>query len=1033
MPYRRSGIFGRAVRIGLLALCGLAPAWADTPRDFQLPTRTYDARAGLASDSVTAILPDSRGYLWFATSDGVSRFDGDRFTSYRADSGLPPGAVRDLLEARDGTYWFATDGGLVRWRSGHRPGEPGFVPVPLPGAGNAPARALLQDRAGRIWAAAGGRLFILEPGRKGMAAREVPLEGAFEGPVEALAAGADGSLWIGGPAGLSRRLPGGGWRRLRVWPGSGEDPVQDLLVDDIGLLWIAHDRGVLVTRPELPGAASHPGAALASRARRVDLGSEQVALPEEAGGALVVTRPGAPRGVHRLAVGPKGWIWITTPEMVISTHYDWIKVWTAAQGLPQDTFTALAQDVGGNLWLGTASDGAVRIGRNRFLAFRLGSGPHRSVISVVEAGGEIHALTRSTLGPGLYLHRYRDGRFSAARLRLPPGLRDPGRGRNQAVLRDRAGDWWVATGSGLLRYAAPGRFEDLATRVPRRFTTADGLGGDDIAALYEDAQGDLWIGGAGPRSLTVWRRASGAFESFGPEDGLPRAIPAAFAEDAAGNLWIGFLEGGLVRRRQGRFERFGTADGLPDGAVRALLADARGRLWIALGGSGAVWTGSPAAPRPRFRRPPGGEGLAGQTVRCLAEDPWGRVYLGGTRGIDRLDPETGRAQRFTTADGLANNLINGAARDPRGKLWFATEQGLARLEARPEAPAPAPPVWITGVRINGADQPVSELGETEVAGIAAPPGPNQVQIDFLSLHFGPGVQRYQYRLEGVDLDWSPPGERRSVLYLHLPPDRYRFLARAVTASGAVSQRPAVLSFEVRPPLWRRGWFLGLAAAVLAAGVAALYRYRVAHLLAVERMRTGIATDLHDDMGSSLSRISILSEVARRRADGEPETSRLLEEIGDTSRELMGSLSESLWAIDPARDDLRSLVTRLRSYAGDLLDARGIRWRLEAPEEADLRLSPRQRRQLFLAAKEALHNVLKHAGAASVVLTLAFQGGRLLLEVRDDGAGFDPAGRGEDRDRRGLRSLEARAGALGGRFTVETAPGAGTRVRLDVPL
>jgi signal transduction histidine kinase/sugar lactone lactonase YvrE len=568
----------------------------------------------------------------------------------------------------------------------------------------------------------------------------------------------------------------------------------------------------------------------------------------------------------------------------------------------------------------------------------------------------------------------------------------------------------------------------------------DGLGSDSIERIFEDSRGDLWIATNGARPLTRMVRATGELRSFGREEGMAaESVPWALAEDRAGQIWVGLSRGGVLRLRPGvsSAERFGPEHGLPDAPVTDLHVDARGRLWIATEGGGLGRLDAPSTPpgrRPRFVRLTTQEGISSNEVRCLTEDRWGRIFVGGHRGIDRLDPETGRIEHFTTLDGLASNVVDTAGRDREGRLWFGTRRGLSQLVPVREPISLVPSPWITGVRINGVPQRVSELGAPRVEGIEMEAWRSRLEIEFLALSFAPGESlRYQVQMEGFDRDWNPASGTRSMVYAHLPAGRYRFLVRAVTRENrAASVVPAEVLIVVRPPLWQRAWFLGLVALALAGGIAALYRYRVSHLLALERMRTRIATDLHDDLGSSLSRISILSELARRRAQGDADGTRLVTDIGETAREMMNALGESIWAIDPRRDDLRSLATRIRRFAGDLLESHGIVWNLQAPADAEeVKLSPVERRQLYLVFKEALHNVARHAGASSVSMSLAVKGWRLTAIIRDDGKGFDEPAEGETRH--GLGSMSARAADLKGWLTIESASGRGTEVRLEVPL
>jgi signal transduction histidine kinase len=229
--------------------------------------------------------------------------------------------------------------------------------------------------------------------------------------------------------------------------------------------------------------------------------------------------------------------------------------------------------------------------------------------------------------------------------------------------------------------------------------------------------------------------------------------------------------------------------------------------------------------------------------------------------------------------------------------------------------------------------------------------------------------------------------------------------------------------------------LALAAAVFAAVAFAAARARANRDLSLERMRARIAADLHDDIGSSLARISILSEVARLKA-GSGEAAALLGEIAETSRSLVGSMSDAVWSIDPAEDDLGHVVARMRAFATDVLDGKGVAWTFDAPGENRTRLAPETRRELFLVFKEAVTNVARHSGARVARLRLEVLEDALTLEVGDDGKGFAP-GPAPDlesglRRGRGLVNMQARAARMGGSLSVISAPGIGVRLDLVLP-
>jgi two-component sensor histidine kinase len=308
-----------------------------------------------------------------------------------------------------------------------------------------------------------------------------------------------------------------------------------------------------------------------------------------------------------------------------------------------------------------------------------------------------------------------------------------------------------------------------------------------------------------------------------------------------------------------------------------------------------------------------------------------------------------------------------------------------------------------------------------------------LRIDFVGLGFSPGeALRYQYMLEGADRDWGALTDQRSVIFANLAPGGYRFVVRAVASDGAVSPQPAAVAFAVLPPLWRTWWFLAACASLAILTAYAAYRYRLGQLLAVANLRTRIATDLHDDIGASLSQIAVLSEVAQRASDGEESKSRPpLEEIAGISRELLDSMSDIVWAIAPDHDRLSNLVYRMRRFATDVLGGQNISLQFRsAVAEHDLKVGADVRRQVYLIFKEGIHNIARHSGAARVDVDLRRAGNHLILSLRDDGKGFDPSAAYEGH---GLVNMRRRARELGGTVEWQSAAGQGTTLCMTVRL
>jgi signal transduction histidine kinase len=339
-----------------------------------------------------------------------------------------------------------------------------------------------------------------------------------------------------------------------------------------------------------------------------------------------------------------------------------------------------------------------------------------------------------------------------------------------------------------------------------------------------------------------------------------------------------------------------------------------------------------------------------------------------------------------------------------------------------------PPVWLTGLSLAGRQAPVSQAGELSIRQVEVQPGQDHIQFDFVGLSYSSGnLLRYQYRLG--DEAWSTPIDSRSVHYGALAPGQYRFGVRAINSDGSASTVPATVEFAVAPPLWRRVWFQGIFLAIAIAGALGVHRARVARLLEMERVRTGIASDLHDDIGSSLSQIAILSEVAHQRAGGK--AGEPVERIGTLSRELLDSISDIVWAIQPHKDHLSDLKQRMRRFAADVLSARNVEMHWSVSDSGrDYELNTELRRQVYLIFKESINNIARHSRATEARITLQVVERRLALEVSDNGCGIE---RWDQGDGNGLNSMKLRASRLGGELEIRSAGGHGTTVLLRAPL
>ena len=976
--------------------------------------RRYSTADGLASDAVSCVKRDSHGFLWFCTAEGLSRFDGYGFTNYSMDQGLPDRLVSDFLETRNGDYWVGTYRGVVHFDPKPGKNQPFFtVYHPSESEASQHVNTLFQDRQGTIWVATEDGVFQLTEEAGKWAFRPLDV-GAARTQTHSIQEDREGNLWVVvgdyGTSALIRRSPNGHTEILKNSALANKNNTTGLFIDRDNRIWASTYHGLVLLTAHSTGRDN-----LVAR-----VFTKKDGLLNNEVGPVFQSSDG------RLWVGAGGLFEvITTNNNVRFSLY----------GPLQQGFTTInAEDVDGNFWMGRT-----KILNHGFVNYGLEDGLRTEDIRSIAEGhdGELYVVT------GLhsrYISRFDGRRFTTVAPKAPghDASWDLGTwGWGQLHFQDHLGEWWVGTGYGLYRYPRVRRLEDLAWTPPRKiYTEKEGFRGQ-VFRLYEDSKGDVWIS-AWNGGLLRWERATEVFYRYAEKEGMPsNGMSTAFREDRAGNLWIGMWGHDLVRFRHGHFDAFLRADGFPDGTVLSIWLDHAGRIWVGTSRGGLVRIDEPGKEKPQFRVYTTKEGLSSNDVRSITEDHSGRIYFWTGRGVDRLEPETGAIIHYTTADGLvpAGSDSEEAFCDRQGRLWFGFV-GLSRLDPVPESKTPPPlPIYVSHVRIRGVDLPVSELGETRLTGLVLQPNQNNLQIEFGSLNFGSGETiYYQYKLENTESEWSAASTLRRVNYAELRPGRYRFLVRAARVGGEVSSSPAEISFRVMAPVWQRWWFLSAVTLLAGLGIFGLYHYRVEQLLELERMRTRIATDLHDEIGSGLTQIAILSEVIRQDKSGDSSGERL-SRVADLSRELVDAMSEIVWAMNPTRDHVGGLVQRMRRFASDVLTGRNIALGFDA-READLNLALRSetRRQVFLIFKEAVSNVCRHSHCTAAKIEVSVEKGEMLLSLSDDGRGFDVehADNGHEAGH-GLSSMRQRAAKIGGTLEIFSRSGEGARLFLRVPI
>jgi ligand-binding sensor domain-containing protein len=987
------------------------------------PSRTFTTADGLGHNAVNRIVQDSRGFIWFCTREGLSRFNGREFVTYGMEHGLPSAFVNDVLETRDGVYWVATSRGVARFdpaaadRAGHGASTSSmFTSMASTAAAPLNISVLFEDSQGQVWVGTLTGLFRLS--RSGLGpAQLIEMDVGLGAPVEVLSLAEHGphGLWIGTSVGLCLLRTTERAACYTVRQGLPGNFVQALRADPDGRVWVGTTDGGLALVAYDPEA----GAISVQRVftRHDGLGSTWI---------------------NEVFRGADGRVWVGTAAGIARIDPDGSGSPTGfrASAVPVAVGSgarAIAQDRNHYLWIGTIT-GAVRVQAGGVTVFTAEDGVPAASSLLETSRGEIVAMTAGVTAEGGV--RFRDRRVGP--FRLPIQRAAPSWGWNQMMLIDRQGDWWFGTRSGALRVSGDDNPDYLErARVLNRFTQADGLASDVIIRMFEDSRGDIWIatvGEGGPGGVSRWNRSANRLHHYRVADGLPdpaRYFVSAFAEDRAGNVWMGFsADGGLARVGHDRIVRFG-ADAGPLGAVRNLMLSDDGTLWAATSHAGLLRVASPPAADPTVSRITVANGLSSNDVGAVAEDRAGRIYAATARSIDRIDLRSWHIRRQPTGEGLPSGDIYAALRDREGVLWFGCHGGLIRLEPVEDPPINPPTVLIDSLVVNTQRWPVSAMGQTDLGGFTLPAGRAALQVGYIAPGLGSGDVRYQLMLGGMDSEWGAPSDQHSASYVNIGPGRYRFMVRAMNGDGVVSRNVASVEFRVLAPVWQRWWFVSMAFALVLGAGNALWRYRLSRLLQIADMRARIATDLHDDIGANLTRIAVLTEVVRRQRTDTPDaTDARLSAIATVARESMTAMSDIVWAIHPERDRLDELTRRMREYAEELCAAADIRLTFMVPAGNAVRLGTEARRDLYLFFKEAANNVARHSGCTNFQVEMRVLAGRLQLVLADDGRGFDPE---VVREGHGLASMRRRSARMGGEVTFVSQRRTGTTIRLNLPI
>ncbi len=1016
---------------------------------------------GLSQNTIHCIIQDSKGFMWFATEDGLDKFDGYNFTVYKNNPSdkysISDNFIWTIYEDKSGTIWVGTNsGGLCKFDRetdkfiNYRHNQNNSNSL-----SNNNVRAIYEDKEETLWIGTegGGLNEFDKKNNKFICFKNKPgdINSLSNNVVLSIYEDREGALWIGGDGGINkfdRKL-----KQFVSYQHSTSNPftlsnnvVLSMYEDLHEKFWIGTLSGLnLFDRKTGKCNRYFSNTDILSNLDNNRINS----MLEDNTGTLWVATGG---GLYQFNREKKKFISFSQTE----TH---------SATLSNNNILSIYKDNSGLIWIGTGEGGIFKFDREKmkFKHYRydptnINSLSYNTVRSIFQDKSGI--LWIGTLGGGLnrldrktktYTHYFYNSKN-------PYSLSN---NSVSSIYRDRAGTLWIGTwGGGLNKVVSSNSNSEIEfKRYIHNASDPFSISNNIVQSIYEDSKGRLWIGtGIG---LDIFDRKSEKFYSYinNPQDPTSiseNQVQSCIREDKNRTLWVGTWNGlnkidlSTVPEKPPynkiTFVRFNhLADdqySLSDNRVISVCQDNSGNLWFGTYGGGinelSVDQQNVAdVNKAKFVNYSMKDGLVSNIIYGILQDDNGNLWVSTDNGISKFNPKTGYFRNYYQSDGLqGNQFFWGASfKGYDGELFFGGTNGVdAFFPSTLKENKHVPPIVITDFQIFNKPVLIASDGSplkksiTETKEITLSYSQNVFSFEFAALDFtAPGKNQYAYMMEGFDKNWVQSGSRRYVTYTNLDPGEYVFKVKGSNNDGIWNEKGASIKIIILPPFWKAWWFIILAIIVVGGFIAFIIIYRVKNLLAIERFRTKLAADLHDNIGSSLTEISILSEVISTKLSSVgDDVKKSLRMISDNSRNLIDSMSDIVWLVNPKRDSLYDLILRLRDTYTELSSYASISFRSENLKSLEkISLSMEHRQHLYLIFKEGINNSITHSGCTEISLDAFVKGRRLEMVLKDNGKGFCP---GQKSSGNGLENIQRRAKTMGGTINILSKEGEGTTLQ-----
>jgi len=1014
---------------------------------------------GLSQSTVTAILQDSQGFLWFGTEDGLNRFDGYSFTVFRPNlddpSSISDRWINTLYEDRSGALWIGTRlGGLDRYDSNsgrfikykHDSSDSRSL------ASNT-VNAIYQDASGKVWVGSDDGVDWINPDTDAISHVDITLENGISlnrDIVQTIYGDSTGKIWLGfADSGAIQYEPASGTfsqfgasdpNKMRLCSTS----FTSITETADGMIWLGTPNGLTRYNPNI-------GLVVCYRNNPAD--SKTI-------GSNVI---------HSLYVDSSGDLWIGTDHGLdqyqrgANTFIHLVPKPAIDDSLSADRIYSIYEDRGEVLWVGTYGGGINKHEQtqNRFAYFRHDADNPNSLSENFVF--PIHAdkdgrIWVGTNGGGL-------NRFDPATGNFTHFVSDPNNPRSLpnnnvwSIYTDSNGALWVGTNRGLSRLIMPsGTFLNYLYDPTNKLES----GPNTVYAIAESPDGVLWLGTRD--GLGRFDRQQGIFfpedfASVSNSDSIGRVDSLFF--DGNGILWFGSSENGLfrydTRRRQLQQYRANPAQAgsLSNDSIFDIYQDTHGRLWVATGGGGLNLYDSATDTFQVFTVE---QGLPNDVIYGILEDDLGRLWLSTNYGVSRFDPPNESFRNFSISDGLGSMQfnMNAFAKAPNGAMYMGSINGLNAFYPDQILDVDyLPPIVLTSLTYDGEPLSTATTPETTTS-IALRYPQNSFEFEFAALGYTASLRnQYAYKLQGFDNNWYELGNKRFGRYTNLPGGNYTLLLKAANSDGVWNEQAIAIPVTVIPPFWVTLWFRLLLVAGVIVSAAIGYRVRVRQVevrnlelqelvrartmeieglfeqtkeLAVIEERNRLALELHDSAKQKAFAALAQLGAVRGLSKSNPSVQKRLDEAENLVAEVIQELTFLIQEMYPVALTEKGLPATVREYVFEWENRTGILVNVTVIEPRQLNLKIEQ--AVYRITQESLANIARHSEARRVEIELTYESDKLRFTISDNGRGFDVH---RKRPGMGLRSMRERIQSIGGQIAVESKPGAGTRITAQVPL